>query len=552
MSIHLPRKTFPAVRHGRSQPPPPPSNSLIVDQFIIISMRLFITLTTALLSPLFLLSQSAKAAAGDPPRRPNIVVILVDDMGWSDLGAYGSEVATPNLDRLAREGMRFRQFYNTAKCFPSRACLLTGRYAQEVDMWESPAAMNNHTTFGAALQQAGYYTVAVGKHHGNENLYREGFDHYYGLKDGASNHFNPGGTIEEGFAQKNRVRTYAFDAREESPWVPQDPDFYTTDTYTDWAIELLEQKPADKKNFLLYLSYTAPHDPLQAWPEDIFKYEGVYDAGYEPIRQARWEKQQAIGLVTEDYELSASSHANWSQLPEEEQSKEIRRMQVYAAMIDSLDQNLGRLFTWLQDNGFWENTLILFMSDNGASAEDAEHGHGEIGSPSMWASLLSNWANVANTPLRYYKNDSYEGGIRSPMIAWWPGHIPANSFTNYEGHFIDILPTLLDVSGASYPSTHNGHSVGPVSGKSLVPVLTDNGPGQREGPLYFQWKKGGAVIQDGWKIVRSQGGGPWQLYHLSEDPAEMNNLAGEHPDRLQTMASQWQTWFTATTGEQSP
>ena len=499
-----------------------------------------------------LFAEPSVQADDQQPERPNIILILVDDMGWSDLGCYGSEVATPHLDRLAQEGLRFRQFYNTGKCFPSRACLLTGRYAQEVDMWNTHGRMANHTTFGAALQQAGYYTVAVGKHHGDESLFDEGFDRYYGLKDGASNHFNPGGTLEEGFAQKNRVRSYVFDDREEAPWVPENSDFYTTDAYTSWAIELLRQRPAAKENFLLFLSYTAPHDPLQAWPEDIAKYAGVYDVGYRAIRESRWEKQQSLGVVTEDYRLSAAHYADWSSLTDEERDREIRRMQVYAAMIDSLDQNIGRLLSWLREEGLLENTVILFMSDNGGSGEDAEHGFGEIGSASMWGSLRENWANVANTPLRFFKNFSHEGGIRTPMIAWWPGHIAPGTFTDYEGHFIDILPTLLDISGAVYPETHHGRPVPPASGESLLPVLQGMGLEQREGPLFFQWSKGGALIEDGWKLVRGRSGGSWELYHLAEDPVETRDLAARHPARLQAMADEWTAWFTETTGAASP
>jgi len=494
-------------------------------------------------------AQGSFVTVGGSQSRPNIVVIMADDLGWSDIGAYGSEVATPNLDRLAESGMRFRQFYNTAKCFPSRACLLTGRYAQEVNMWRYPVRMQNHTTFAAALQEVGYYTVAVGKHHGNENLFFEGFDHYYGLRGGASNHFNPGGLLEEGFANKGRRSLYVFDETTQDPYFPEDDDFYTTDNFTDWAIELLAQKPSEKENFLLYLSYTAPHDPLQARTEDIAKYEGVYEVGYEAIRQARWQKQQELNLVTEDYRLSPSAHANWSRLSPEERSKEIRRMQVYAAMIDSLDQNIGRLLHWLEENGYGQNTLILFMSDNGASAQNAENGTGEIGSASMWASLLEDWANVANTPLRYYKTDSYEGGIRSPMIAFWPGHIPANSFSNYESHLIDIFPTLLDLAQAPYPETHKNKPVGPLSGNSLLPVLTGEDIQSREDPLFFQWKKGGAVIEDGWKIVRSQRGGAWELYNLNQDPTEMENQAENEPQRLQAMIHQWEAWLTASTGE---
>ncbi|MFP4204107.1 MAG: arylsulfatase [Opitutales bacterium] len=511
--------------------------------------RLIPTLTLALILH-SLQAQETDDSQGSP-ERPNLIVILVDDMGWSDVGAYGGEIRTPNLDRLANEGMRFRHFYNTSKCFPSRACLLTGRYAQEVGMAQRPKFLENALTLGEALRPAGYYTVAVGKQHGRDNLYDRGFDHFYGLLGGASNHFNPGGTIEMGYANKGGRDRYAFDEEIINPYMPdEEEDFYTTDNYTDWAIELLEKKPEDKENFLLYLSYTTPHDPLQAWPEDIKKYEGTYDEGYAPIRQARWEKQKEIGIVTEAYELPEPSHDDWSELDEEQQKDQARRMQVYAAMIDSLDQNLGRLFTWLEEKGYMKNTVILFMSDNGSNPKVVDNGYGEIGSASNWASLGRSWANVSNTPLRYYKNDSYEGGIRTPLIAWWPDGIEAGSFTNYNGHFIDLLPTLLDIAGAEYPATQNGETVPQPTGKSLLPAFQGKAE-QREGPLFFQWGRGAAMIENDWKIVRRSHKGGWSLYNLREDPAEINDLAEEQPERVQEMGDEWENWLENTeSGEQ--
>lgn len=380
---------------------------------------------------------------------PNVVFILVDDMGYSDVGCCGGEVKTPNIDRLAENGVRFTSMYNTSKCFPSRACLLTGVYAQQCNMARSPkGGIENAVTLAEVLKTVGYRTLAVGKHHSTVSLYERGFDRFFGFHYGpgksCANHFNPGKQREGegGPARKpGESRAYCFDDRKIIPYfTPKEKDWYTTDAFTDWAIDFLEEYKNENKPYFLYVSYTAPHDPLHAWPEDIAKYDGVYDAGFETVRRARMKRQKEIGLFSEDTRLSIPTHRPWSSLDAEQKKDQTRRMQVYAAMIDRVDQNIGRLVAKIHELGEKENTLILFASDNGCSSESVNTGSGEIGTLTRWASLQRDWENVSNTPFRYWKNLSHEGGMRTPLIACWPNMIKQpGRFIRRPAHFIDVV-----------------------------------------------------------------------------------------------------------------
>ena len=482
--------------------------------------------------------------------KPNIVLILVDDMGWSDLGCYGSEIATPNIDRLANQGIRFTQFYNTAKCFTSRACLLTGLYAQQVGVAKKfEQNWDGAVTIGEVLREAGYRTLWSGKHHGIENPVTRGFDRYYGLRHGASNHFNPGAQrVGEGKpAQKRPDRPWCFDEKLVQPYTPEEKDFYTTDYFTKYALQWLDEYQGEDKPFFLYLSYTAPHDPLMAWPDDIAKYEGAYEVGYEAIRKARFEKQLAIGLIQDQDELSEPVFRAWASLSAEEKKEEVRKMQVYAAMIDRLDQNIGLLLKKLETQNELDNTLILFMSDNGASAEVVRiPGSGPIGSLTRWTSLGKDWANVSNTPLRYFKNISYEGGIRTPLIAYWPGKIAPQQINHrYFGHFIDVLPTLLEVSNARYPATYRDQKITPLAGESFLPALTGKKQ-KRSEPVFWEWRRGQAVRSGKWKIVKEGLDQPWELYDLKKDPSEQENLAGKKSKKaakLEELFFEWKGQF---------
>lgn len=491
-----------------------------------------------------LLALAPLARAGE---RPNVVLVLADDLGFSDLGCYGGEIATPNLDRLAAGGLRFTQAYNTSKCFPSRACLLTGAYAQDVGMDRSPGVLRNAVTLAEVLRSAGYRTLMAGKHHGTENPHDRGFDRVFGLRDGACNHFNPGERREgePAPAQKRPNRAWCIDGRTVAPYSPP-PGFYTTDAFTDAALAFLEEGRGEERPFFLYLAYTAPHDPLQAWPRDIERYAGAYEAGYGAIRAARWRRQRELGLFGEGVALSSSEHRDWSALDEAERADQARRMQVYAAMIDRLDQNVGRLVALLEELGALENTLFVFASDNGASAEVVRIGEGEIGSMTRWASLGRDWANVSNTPLRRYKNHSYEGGICTPLLVHWPAGTAGTAATGGGGvvrapvHFVDLMPTLIELAGASYPETHRGAPVVPLRGVSLAPLL-GGGELARDRPLFWRWGRGRAVRDGRWKLVR-HGDAPWELYDLESDRTETRDLAAQHLARVTSLAAAWEAW----------
>jgi arylsulfatase len=507
-------------------------------------------------------SLAGNNAEGADATRPNVLLVMVDDMGFSDIGPYGSEVSTPNLDRLAEEGMRFNSFHNTAKCFPTRAALMTGQYAQRVGMSESNLVFKNHVTFGDVLQSVGYKTLMVGKHHALDNPYDMGFDHYWGMRDGAANHFNPGYPRpgEPAPAHKpNRVRVFCFDARCMAPWTPDSKDYYSTDTFTDWAIDLLgrHESEDDEQPFFMYLSYTAPHDPIQAWPKDIAKYEGKYDVGYEAIAESRYERQLELGIIDQDtHKRSAPMHRPWEELNDKEKADQARVMAVYSAMIDSIDQNLGRIFKYLEETGELDNTLVMFLSDNGASAEGNDIGDGEIGAIDRYSAIGGHWANVSNVPFKAYKNSSFEGGTNTPFLVRWPGVVPAGGEVNRTpAHLVDIMATLVDITGAEYPATARGEKVGDMDGISLLPAFR-NGTIERENPIFFEWQNGRAVIDGKWKLVvqklrpKDEESGlwdfssqQWELYDLSKDSTEINNLAGSHPEKLAELIAKYDAWW---------
>ncbi len=486
-----------------------------------------------------------------PHELPNIILISADDLGWSDLGCYGSEIKTPNIDLLASQGMRFTQFHNTSKCFPSRACLLTGVYAQQngyARTYTEP--LKNAVTLGEVLREAGYITLWSGKHHGVENPIYRGFDHYYGLKDGACNHFNPGVQrpgegvpARKSWSGEKARRAWCIDSVLYAPYTPEASDFYTTDYFTHYALEWLDEYKDDKRPFFLYLAYTAPHDPLMAWPEDIEKYDGIYDSGYEDIRGKRYARQLEMGLIDESYRLSKEIYPAWETLTSEVKKEEIRKMEVYAAMIDRLDQNIGRVLKALEENGSSENTLIMFVSDNGASAEMVrlDDDYGEIGTLTRWSSLGPQWANVSNTPFRYYKNYSYEGGINTPLIAHWPGKIEPGTFSRFPGHFIDIMATFLDITAANYPKEFKGSAITPLQGESLLPAFLGEKT-QRGKALFWEWSQGQAIREGDWKLVRWGKGADWDLFNIIEDPTETNNLASDNPEQVQAMEQRFLEW----------
>lgn len=503
------------------------------------------------------------------PERPNIVLIMADDLGFSDLGSYGGEIQTPNLDFMAEKGIRFTQFTNAAKCFPSRGNLLTGLYAIQCGMGEGPGYLTNAVTLGEVLQSVGYRTLMAGKHHGLENMTERGFHHYYGLRDGACNYFNPGEQREGEPVPAHKTwakpRKWVIDDVTLEPYTPQEKDFYTTDYFTKYALSWLDKYKDEDNPFFLYLPYTAPHDPLQAWPEDIAKYEGIYEAGYEAIRNERYRRQLELGLIDHSWPLSEAVHPPWESLSEDEKRTQARKMQVFAAMIDRMDQNIGLIIDQLRETGKYENTVFMFVSDNGGSPgmfpEDGygynpEAREGEIGSINYWASLGPYWSNVSNTPYRYFKDWSHHGGSCTPFILYWPGK-QFQQFSHYPGHFIDFMPTFLEWSGAEYPEEFNGQRIFPMEGESFTDALF-HGKEEREKPLFWLWQYGKAVRKGDYRLAWesyteivdpydfSEGPddqpGQWRLYDMRTDKTETTDLSDRYPEIVEQLKTLYYEW----------
>lgn len=479
--------------------------------------------------------------------KPNIVMIMVDDLGWSDLGCYGGEIETPNLDALAENGVRFRRFFNNAKCGASRVSLLMG-----MSNYKASQNKYNNPTLGHVLKAAGYHTYASGKHHSTTNLFEKGFDRYYGLRDGMCNHFNPG-LQREGEAlpagKKGRERWWCDDSlvfKTKDPayqhYFPK--GFYSTDAFTGKAIEYLEswEQAKSGKPFFLYLAYTAPHDPLQAWPKDIAKYDGVYDLGYGAIRNARYQKQQKMGLIErESYPLSTATHDNWDAMKEHDKQQQVEVMQVYAAMIDRIDQQIGLLIEKLKAAGVYEDTLILFCSDNGGEKVGGRKVVENIGSVGSYVSPGKDWSNVSNTPFRFSKTNSYNGGSRTPMIIHWPKGIDnPGRFTDKFAHLYDVMQTLLELSGGTYPESFGEKSDRVLRGDSFVDVIRDKESGEQE-PIFMDRSPYSFVIDQNYKLVTVDGK-QWSLYDLSKDESETKNLAMEQPERSQALLKKFESW----------
>jgi arylsulfatase len=498
--------------------------------------------------------------------RPNIVIVLADDMGFADLGCYGGEIKTPTLDKLASNGLRFTQFYNTPRCCPSRAALLTGLYSHQAGMGMMAGAgklpgyrghLNDHClTIAQVLKLAGYRTLMVGKWHlGNPGPIENGFDEYFGILGGFDSFWKQGPYVR--LPKNHPQRTY------------EKGKFYATDAFTDYALDFL--KDAQKKPeqpWFLYLAYTAPHFPLHAHEEDIAKYEPIYQKGWDKIRAERYEKQKELKIIDASWPLSPRSdylhkfakeirpNPAWDSLGAERQKDLARRMAVYAAMIDRMDQNLGRVVGELTKSKQLDNTLFFFLSDNGGSAEWDHLGFDKnsgpenvlhkgddlkkIGAPGSYVSAGSGWGNAQNTPFRWYKHHCYEGGVSSPFIIHWPAGIKtAGELRPQVGHLIDLMPTCIDAAGAKFPAKFEGKNLLPLEGVSLVPAF-DNRAIKRP-PLFWE-HEGNRAVRDGkWKLVANHGQ-PWELYDLEADRVEMKNLAKTDPERVETMARQWQAW----------
>jgi arylsulfatase A-like enzyme len=483
---------------------------------------------------------SLLAHAAPDRTRPNFILIMVDDMGYSDIGCYGGEVKTPNLDQLAKNGLRFTQFYNTAKCHTTRAELLTGNYAYSI----GDNNLEHGATFGEVLRPIGYRTLISGKWHQKPLPTTRGFDRYYGLADGCSNFFNPGlkarpGEGPPGRKGKTRVRRWAIEDKVIMGYTSPDKKFYHTDAFTSYAIDRLDEYKGEDKPFVLYLPYTAPHYPLHAWPEDIAKYRGKYKIGWDEIRKQRFKRMNEMGIIGPNHKLTPRASKAWDDLSEEQKDAEDLKMAVYAAMIDRVDQNLGRLFAKVKELGQWDNTLIMFLTDNGACPEQPNTTPNIPPGPvESYRTVSVGWANASNTPYRKFKSTDYEGGIRTPFIAHWPGVIKPG-MTNQVGHIIDVSATFRDITGAKYPKEILGNKTKPPLGKSLLPILK----GKEREPhkeIYWHFSRANAVRQGELKVVRA--GKAWELYDLKADPTETNNLAKERPEKTAELAKMWEDW----------
>ena len=491
----------------------------------------------------FLAQSAGLLAARNTVRRPNIVLIMADDMGFSDIGCYGSEIRTPNLDGLAARGIRFTQFYNTARCCPTRSSLLTGLYAHQAGVGHMvsdrgfPAYQgylnDRSVTIAEALRPAGYTTLMAGKWHVGEDRPHwpvdRGFDRYFGLISGGSNYFR----LDPG-------RQMALDNQ---PYTPPAEGFYMTDAFTDHALQFLDQAAAKAQPFFLYLAYTAPHWPLHALPEDIARYRGRYRMGWDALRVARHRRMIELGLVDRRWPLTPRDPRApaWDQVTDQEMRD--LRMAVYAAQIDRMDQNIGRVLGRLRAIGAEENTLVLFLADNGGCAEEVNRGvPGALpGSKDSFMSYGLPWANASNTPFRLYKHWVHEGGISTPLIARWPAAIrQTNTITHQPGHLIDLMATCLDVAGAAYPKTYGGHSITPLEGRSLLPILKGRTRRPHEA-LYWEHEGNRAVRQGQWKLVSRHPEG-WELYDLEADRTELNNLAARYPDKVRELTALYATW----------
>jgi arylsulfatase len=501
--------------------------------------------------------------ASAAPARPNIVLIMNDDMGFSDLGCYGSEIRTPNIDSLAQGGVRFTQFYNTARCCPTRASILTGLYPHQAGvghMVDNPKPFpgyrgdlsRNCVTIAEALKPAGYQTFISGKWHvtpitaskHNWPLQR-GFDKYYGIIHGAADYFNPVSLT-----------------RDNQPVEPDKPDYYLTDAIADNAISYIESA-ARTQPFFLYLTFTSPHWPLHAPPAEIDRYRGRYKDGWDRLREERRRRMLELGIIDTRWPLTPRdpSVPAWKDAPDKEWQE--RRMEVYAAQIDRMDQNIGRVLAALRKTGQEENTLVLFLADNGGCAEElrpkAQAVHipkqtrdgrpvraGNIpgvmpGAEDTYQSYGVGWANASNTPFRLYKHWVHEGGISTPLIARWPAQIKRHgTLTREPGHLIDMMATCLDVAGAKYPATRKGQPVTPLEGKSLRPAFTGGRIAQREG-IFWEHEGNRAIRQGNWKLV-SRHPDRWELYDLAADRSELTNLAEKDPKRVEQMTASYEKW----------
>ncbi|MDR3197155.1 MAG: arylsulfatase [Planctomycetaceae bacterium] len=543
---------------------------------------------------LFMLSVLLFCSVISAAERPNIILIMSDDMGFSDLGCYGGEIVTPRLDQLAAGGIRFTQFYNTARCCPTRASLLTGLHPHQAGMGHMTGAQHkepgyrgdllpNTVTIAEALKAANYRTYCIGKWHvtdqtdpnGSKHNWplQRGFDRYYGIVTGAANYFDP----------HRLVRDNATISPFADPEYTSENEYYLTHALSDNAVKFIKDHKANTPDqpFFMYVAYTAAHWPMHAPEESVAKYKGKYDAGYKPVREARYARLQELGAISNQWELSPQAN-DWEQISNKKW--ESRCMEVYAAMISEMDKGIGLITDSLRETNLYENTVILFLQDNGACAENIGRteittqterpekptfepiAHDVIDPPlnnrtrngypvrrgknvfpgpgDTYIAYGRGWANVSNTPFREYKHWVHEGGISTPLIIHSPSLINNSvkgKFYHEYGQLVDIMATCIDLAGTEYPKQRNGVAVTPLQGTSLKPAFEGKSL-QRTVPLFWE-HEGNRAIRDGkWKLVAKGPLGEWELYDIETDRTELHNLAAQNLQLVETLSKQWNDW----------
>jgi arylsulfatase A-like enzyme/lysophospholipase L1-like esterase len=479
---------------------------------------------------------------------PNLVLILLDDVGYSDYGCFGSEIKTPNIDRLAAQGLRFTQFYNNAICLPTRFSLLTGLYPRYGGRERRIQLTPEMLTIGELLQSAGYQTSLSGKWHlGAASPHRpidRGFGEFFGMLDGCSNHFDP--SIPDPPFEGGRLRVWARNAERLAEF-PK--DFYSSDAIADHAIENIRRSANAGQPFFAHVCFTAAHSPLHAQPADVEKYRSHYSIGWDEVRRRRRERQLELGITNPIWKVAPREpEVNpWNAEPFREWNENL--MAVYAAMVDSIDQNIGRILQAVEQCGAGKNTLVLVLNDNGGCAEQAggDDPTNIAGPKECYVSCGAGWAYAQNTPFRRYKGWVHEGGIATPLIAYWPSVIRAGKSSEQVGHVIDLLPTLADVAGVSYPTERSGRRLLPLEGRSLLSVLRGEGASLTERDAIC-WKAfdNRAVRQGRWKLVRDMNVGRWELYDVTDDRTETRDLADRYPERLAQLTAIWNSWAERT------
>lgn len=472
-----------------------------------------------------ILSLTFTAVSGQRPKKqdsqPNILVILVDDMGFSDLGCFGSEISTPNIDKLADQGIRYTHMYNTAKCHSSRVSLLSGRYPFQA----GNTSLQHSVTVAEVLQESGYFTAMTGKWHLDKEPTDFGFNRYFGHLSGATNFFKGDDT-------------YRLNGEK---WVVPEEGFYTTIANTDFSIKFLEEARKTKKPWFLYIAHNAPHFPLQCLKEDYEKYANTYDSGWDEIHEARASRQKELGLFEKETIVPGRPDyiPEWDALSSDRKKFESTRMAAYAAMVDRIDQELGRLLKNIQKAGELENTFILFVSDNGGCPyERSKRIHLPPWDPKSDLHPGTAWAWVNNTPYRNYKQNQHEGGIASPAVAFWPEGIKVTpgSFVDDPVHLVDILPTLADISNSGIPEKWAERDLNPLAGTSFAPTFKGEELEERE--LYFLFADDRGLRLGDWKLVSFRQH-PWELYNLREDPTEIYDVADQYPEIALDLEQRW-------------